>query len=191
MSESKMKYHLVDNENDDEAQDQPSTKSPSRSTLTSRAILALLAISLLTNAGFLAEKLTTNPIIPEERSLYGTQLQSHSENTCQLTTQNYSAKLAKNIPKPFTHTTDYSSENLTLVQEQWDALSFDRGKVSFPLEIAAEMNLPSTQPFPWDPTRGIYLLNAHHNIHCLVRPHPHPHPPPTNPPPHRNPSKKP
>ena len=31
------------------------------------------------------------------------------------------------------------------------------------------MQLPPAQFFPWDTTRGIYLVNAYHNIHCLVR----------------------
>ncbi len=73
MSKSSMKYHLVDNGDDDEGQDQLSTKSSSLSSLTLRALLALLAISLLANAAFLIEKLTTTPRIQEERSLYGAQ----------------------------------------------------------------------------------------------------------------------
>ena len=74
MSKSSMKYQLIDNGDGDEGQDQPSTKYSSLSSLTLRALLALLTISLLANAGFLIEKLTNTPRIQEERSLYGAQL---------------------------------------------------------------------------------------------------------------------
>lgn len=85
-----------------------------------------------------------------------------------LLTAKIRANLANNIPKPFIHTTEYSSNNLTQVQELWDAINFDEGQISIPHDVAAEMQLPPAQPFPWDPTRGIYLVNAYHNLHCLV-----------------------
>jgi hypothetical protein len=29
------------------------------------------------------------------------------------------------------------------------------------------MGLPRAQRFPWDDTKGIYLINAYHNMHCI------------------------
>ena len=85
-----------------------------------------------------------------------------------LLTSQFLASLTNDLPKPFIHTTEYSSGNLSEVQNLWDAISFDEGQISIPHDVAAELQLPPSQPFPWDSTRGIYLINAYHNIHCLV-----------------------
>ena len=65
--------------------------------------------------------------------------------------------------------TDYASTNLTLAGKLWDELDFDVGVVALPNLWAAEKGIPIAQPFPWDQNKGIYVLNSHHNIHCLVR----------------------
>ena len=33
---------------------------------------------------------------------------------------------------------------------------------------ATEHNLPPSQRFPWDTTKGVYTLSAFHTLHCLV-----------------------
>lgn len=42
------------------------------------------------------------------------------------------------------------------------------GVVALSPEFVKEKNLPPTQVFPWDETKGIYILSFHHSLHCLV-----------------------
>ena len=41
--------------------------------------------------------------------------------------------------------------------------------VALPADFATANGLPLAQRFPWDPSKGIYLLNGYHNLHCIVR----------------------
>ena len=63
----------------------------------------------------------------------------------------------------------YASDNETLADELWDALNIDHGVIALPDSYVENVNLPQSQRFPWDRSQGIYLLNAYHNLHCLVR----------------------
>jgi hypothetical protein len=40
--------------------------------------------------------------------------------------------------------------------------------VALPYDMVDEHDLPVSQPFPWDDSKGIYLLHGHHNLHCVV-----------------------
>ena len=64
--------------------------------------------------------------------------------------------------------------NVTTIfaDEMWEAIDIDPGIVAVPLDWAEEHNLAETQVFPWDQTKGIYVVNAFHSVHCLVRPPP-------------------
>lgn len=67
---------------------------------------------------------------------------------------------------------DYSSDNMTLTDERWKALSADDGIVAIDREWAASKGLPlSESTFPWDSSKSIYLLNGYHGIHCLAQLH--------------------
>ena len=66
-----LKYHLVDNGDDDSEKYQPSSYSSSFSCHTSRTLLAFLAVSLLANVGLLFEKLTATTRSLEQSSKYG------------------------------------------------------------------------------------------------------------------------
>lgn len=50
----------------------------------------------------------------------------------------------------------------------WDAISIDNGSIALDFAYVQKMGLPPAQPFPWDATKGIYILNGYHGIHCLV-----------------------
>ncbi|KAI1856264.1 hypothetical protein JX265_011776 [Neoarthrinium moseri] len=51
----------------------------------------------------------------------------------------------------------------------WDStIPWETGIIALANEEAAEMGLPDSQPFPWDASRKkIYILNAHHILHCV------------------------
>lgn len=80
------------------------------------------------------------------------------------------AALERNIPTPFQWHTAYNGDNQTLANQLWTALGpdIDSGFVAIPYEWSAAKKLLPAQQFPWDTTKGIYLLNGQHNLHCLV-----------------------
>lgn len=54
----------------------------------------------------------------------------------------------------------------------WNSPQIDdnMGVVALSPEFVKEKNLSETQIFPWDESKGIYILSFHHSIHCLVSP---------------------
>ena len=87
----------------------------------------------------------------------------------QLTT--YPAGLEYTMSIPFEWHTGYNGENQTLANELWDALGaeIDSGFIAVPDDWSSSKGLSPAQRFPWDTSKGIYLVNANHNLHCLVR----------------------
>lgn len=77
------------------------------------------------------------------------------------------AGLKRTIPKAWTPN---SGTNDTEQDVLWDETSYDRGQIALSDDYARDMGLPRAQRFPWDQTKGIYLINAYHNIHCVVSP---------------------
>ncbi|KAF5873482.1 uncharacterized protein Bfra_004943 [Botrytis fragariae] len=74
------------------------------------------------------------------------------------------AGLTRTIPKAWTSN---SGANETDQEFLWDETSYDRGQIALADDYAKEMGLPRAQRFPWDQSKGIYLINAYHNIHCV------------------------
>jgi hypothetical protein len=62
----------------------------------------------------------------------------------------------------------YTDRNDTFRDELWTAINIDDGMVALPDEYVAEKGIPVSQRFPWDHTKGIYLLHGYHNLHCVV-----------------------
>ena len=80
------------------------------------------------------------------------------------------AGLVPEIMSTYYEETGYSDpENQDHADALWDSIDFDAGIVALSDDYAKEKNLPIAQRFPWDLTKGIYLLNGHHHLHCLVR----------------------
>ncbi|KAI1089106.1 hypothetical protein F5B19DRAFT_468783 [Rostrohypoxylon terebratum] len=77
------------------------------------------------------------------------------------------ASLARNIEEPYVRMTPYSSQNDTLQDQLWDSINIDSGVVALSDSWAAQHNLRTAQRFPWDQTKGIYILHGFHNLHCL------------------------
>ncbi|KAF2788812.1 hypothetical protein K505DRAFT_197009, partial [Melanomma pulvis-pyrius CBS 109.77] len=49
----------------------------------------------------------------------------------------------------------------------WESLDSSAGEISLDKEWAGAHKLPKSAPFFWDENREIYLLNAHHSLHCM------------------------
>jgi len=50
----------------------------------------------------------------------------------------------------------------------WDMTLYDRGNIALSDTEAQELGLPRAQRWPWDKEKGIYLINAYHNLHCVA-----------------------
>ncbi len=71
----------------------------------------------------------------------------------------------------FPYSTGYGPEvtNHSLLDDRWEAIDINSGVVAITDEWASEHNLAPTQRFPWDTSKGVYLITAFHTLHCLVR----------------------
>lgn len=77
------------------------------------------------------------------------------------------ADLRRTHTEPYVLLTDYSSSNTTLADDLWHSINIDNGVVALSDSFAASRNLRTAQRFPWDTTKGIYILHGFHNLHCL------------------------
>ena len=78
------------------------------------------------------------------------------------------------VPNAFERTmsilTPYATphENNTARDQLWDDIAVDRGAVAVDEKTVAEYGLPNSMVFPWDSTKQVYIVNAFHQLHCLV-----------------------
>lgn len=77
------------------------------------------------------------------------------------------ANLLRNREEPYVRRTRYSSDNETLKDQLWHDINVDHGVVALSDDWVAQHGLRSAQRFPWDTTKGIYILHGFHNLHCL------------------------
>jgi len=61
----------------------------------------------------------------------------------------------------------YTDQNDTFRDELWQAINIDDGMIALPDDFVRDTGLPVSQRFPWDESKGIYLLHGHHNLHCV------------------------
>ncbi|KAL4766805.1 hypothetical protein BDW60DRAFT_212590 [Aspergillus nidulans var. acristatus] len=69
--------------------------------------------------------------------------------------------------EPYVLLTDYSSSNTTLADTLWHSINIDSSVIALSNSFAASHNLRTAQRFPWDTSKGIYILHGFHNLHCL------------------------
>ncbi|KAM0796195.1 hypothetical protein BDR22DRAFT_812455, partial [Usnea florida] len=63
--------------------------------------------------------------------------------------------------------TIYSPPNHSDSDVLWDAIDPSRGFVAMDREWAAQRHWPVTMYLPSDRSKGVYLLEAYHQLHCL------------------------
>jgi hypothetical protein len=83
----------------------------------------------------------------------------------------WTAGLTRNLPIAWSTVGPYNGDNDTLTNQLWEEINYDAGAVALTDDYAKRMGLPTTQRFPWDKGKGIYILNGYHNLHCLVQTH--------------------
>lgn len=77
------------------------------------------------------------------------------------------AGLQRTNIEPYVLQTKFSSENDTLQTQLWHDINVNYGVVALSDEWAAAHGLRIAQRFPWDTSKGIYILHGFHNLHCL------------------------
>ena len=63
----------------------------------------------------------------------------------------------------------YVDESDEVSNAAWEAIDYSYGNIALDDDYVAQMGLPVSQRFPWDNSKGLYFMNAQHQIHCLVR----------------------
>ncbi|OJJ07032.1 hypothetical protein ASPVEDRAFT_154956 [Aspergillus versicolor CBS 583.65] len=71
-------------------------------------------------------------------------------------------------PKPFHWTTEYSStENKSHTEDLWEQIQPSHGFIAVDRTWAQHNGWPESMYLPSDRTKGVYLLEAYHYLHCL------------------------
>ncbi|KAI1124478.1 hypothetical protein F5Y10DRAFT_285026 [Nemania abortiva] len=77
------------------------------------------------------------------------------------------AQLRRVREEPYVMVTPYGSENETLQDQLWYGINVDSAVVALSDDWAIQHGLRKAQRFPWDQSKGIYILHGFHNLHCL------------------------
>ena len=64
--------------------------------------------------------------------------------------------------------TAYGSHNHTRDDQLWKAINPSHGFVAIDRQTATDHHLPVSMYLPSDDSKGVYLLEAYHQLHCLV-----------------------
>jgi hypothetical protein len=66
----------------------------------------------------------------------------------------------------------YGDLNESATFDFWNHnIPWESGIIAMDKDEAAAMGLPESQPWPWDMEhKAIYIVNAHHILHCVVSP---------------------
>lgn len=133
----------------------------------SSTVLAALLFSLVLNAFLIVQRLS---ILREgaaiENSVYGI---SHLQPECSTLANFQAAHLASDSTMAWTSKSPYFGEDEAEADLLWERISIDNGTVALSDSYVESMGLPTSQRFPWDQNKGLYLLNGFHGMHCLVR----------------------
>ena len=126
------------------------------------AISICLNISLLVRVVYIRDRVSSEPT-----SRYGT-----FEKTTLMVMQELMAlvnlKYSQEIPLP-SDTQYCTTPNETHMDFLWETLEGLPGLVALDANFVREKQLPATLEFPWDSSKGVYIVSSFHSLHCLVR----------------------
>ena len=80
------------------------------------------------------------------------------------------ATLSRHLTEPYYKETSYSDSNNSIAASLWHGINIDDGVIALSDDYVTSKGLRPAQRFPWDATKGIYILHGYHNLHCLVGP---------------------
>ncbi|CAF9904742.1 hypothetical protein IMSHALPRED_000160 [Imshaugia aleurites] len=81
------------------------------------------------------------------------------------------AGLVRNVSVPIYSSTEYGPAVGTQEERDalWGALDISAGTIALSDDFAASNGLPRSQRFPWDRSKGTYIIGAFHQMHCLIK----------------------
>ncbi|KAL8721381.1 MAG: hypothetical protein Q9225_001928 [Loekoesia sp. 1 TL-2023] len=80
------------------------------------------------------------------------------------------ASLLRNLNTPYYEETPYGANtNDSYEAVLWHSIDIDSGVIALSDDYVALHNLIPAERFPWDATKGIYIVHGYHNLHCLVK----------------------
>ncbi|PQE28640.1 Thioesterase domain-containing protein [Rutstroemia sp. NJR-2017a BBW] len=79
------------------------------------------------------------------------------------------AKIKRDTVVGFTHESDFTSKDRKIQNAAWQSpeLNPELGLVALPETFASSKDLPTSQLWPWDLSKRIYLINGFHSMHCV------------------------
>lgn len=146
-------------------------KCPQRSRLLSLpkwqavAILAALITSITVNIFIGAHILWSSNNATQGRTSYGKYMQP--KDSTRLLTNSSIAGLAQNVLMFWNRTTPYEGTDVE-TDRLWQDITIDHGIIALSDEYAESKGLPKARRFPWDHSKGLYILQGYHQLHCLV-----------------------
>ncbi|KAL8765703.1 MAG: hypothetical protein Q9194_006490 [Teloschistes cf. exilis] len=119
-----------------------------KSHCVSYVALLLLALSLAANVVLLVHRPVPNAhVSTPTRSTFG---------------------LECNKRVAWTDDSDFASHSRTVWDRAWSTLNPDTGLVAISDHVSRQKGLHESQRWPWDQSKGLYLLQSHNNLHCLL-----------------------
>lgn len=173
--QQKSPTHSIDQNSQNDADDDFSRLDKNNSSIRQLwklvyALCLLLGISIATNAFLLLPFARPHVRVSHQGApSIGTQLPRTPENIsppdCNMITDFSSAAgLEWNVPS-----TMVDEDAPAMDDPMWDAPEFSwSGYVALKHSFAKANGVKHSQNWPWDYSKGIYILHAHHSIHCIV-----------------------
>ena len=130
----------------------------------------ILLASLSFNFHFSIQHSHASDLVYHVPSIYGTKISIHPMLHQLL---NYiPAGLYRDMPTEIVKYTDYNSPNRTIENAAWDNpdLLPEHGFIALDDSWAASKSLPTGQRWPWNKSKGVYILTSSHELHCVVSP---------------------
>ncbi|TVY81904.1 Phenylalanine aminomutase (L-beta-phenylalanine forming) [Lachnellula suecica] len=133
--------------------------------IVNRLILIALAGSVVLNSVLVYERFHDQA--NKCKTKYGSWSLSSVQNTILTGT---SAGLVADKPHVIFHDSRYSSHDMKIQQEAWEAPEMLQtvGMVALSDEYVMSKGLPEAMRWPWDDSKSIYILNSFHTLHCLA-----------------------
>lgn len=116
-------------------------------------LIALLCIALVS--------LTTNVFLI---------LRGHPQSPLPSSCDGRSAYTGLGLDTPSTHFhhTEYWGSNQTRADQLWESIDTNPMVVALTDTFADAHDLPRSDRFPWDKSKGRYFIKVFHQLHCLV-----------------------
>ena len=68
----------------------------------------------------------------------------------------------------YEYQTDFWMHNDDVSDNLWGSLPYEVGYIALDNSYVEQKGLPPSMPIPWDHSKGFYVINGYHKLHCLV-----------------------